>query len=96
VRKSDTGVYTWKMDPAVRRPNTTAPPRAPWDAYAAIACPALVVRGALSDVLSGETARRMVETLPGAQLVEVPGVGHAPSLVEPEAIGALRAFLGRA
>jgi pimeloyl-ACP methyl ester carboxylesterase len=93
VRRSDAGVYVWKLDPAVR----TAPPKPPaldpWDALAAIQCPILIVRGAQSDVLSAETARKMLEANPRARLVEVPGVGHAPLLVEPEARKALETFL---
>ena len=94
VRKNDMGVYVWKMDPAVRKP-PSPPPAAPdpWAAFNAITCPVLIIRGALSDVLSSETARKMVEAKPGTRLVEVPGVGHAPSLMEPEAATALENFL---
>ncbi len=94
VRRSDTGVYVWKMDPAIR----TAPPRPtaidPWDAYRAIPCPILIIRGAQSDVLSPAVAQRMLEANPNARLVEVPGVGHAPLLIEPAARKALETFLG--
>ena len=93
VRKTDTGVYTWKMDPAVRVPNTTPPPMAPWEAFNAITCPVLVVRGAVSDILAGETAEKMVESTSTGHYAEVPGVGHAPSLAEPAAVKALEAFL---
>ena len=46
-----------------------------------------------SDVLSEAQARRMVEALPHGELVAVPGVGHAPTLTEPEATAALERFL---
>lgn len=93
VRKSDSGVYVWKMDPAVR--SSSAPPAGtdPWTALKAVTCPVLILRGAKSDVLSADIARRMVEAVPGARLVEVAGVGHAPILVEPEAVKALDGFL---
>lgn len=95
VRKNDMGVYVWKMDPAVRKPPSPPPAAAdPWAAYNAIACPVLVVRGAASDVLGAETARRMAEAQSGRRVVEVPGVGHAPSLTEPEASAAVVEFLG--
>lgn len=94
VRKNDTGVYVWKMDPAVRN---LAAGRAPaldqWEAVKLIACPALIIRGAESDVLSPEVAQRMVSEMRDARLTEVPGVGHAPVLTEPEAVSALDAFL---
>ncbi|MEO8539588.1 MAG: alpha/beta hydrolase [bacterium] len=93
VRKSDSGVYVWKMDPAVRSAPASPTAVTPWDALKAIACPLLVLRGGKSDVLSSDIASRMVEAVPGSKLVEVPGVGHAPILVEPEAVKALDGFL---
>jgi pimeloyl-ACP methyl ester carboxylesterase len=93
VRKADVGVYMWKMDPAVRSAAATPPPMAPWDAYRAVSCPVLIVRGANSDVLGVETATAMAEAHPGTRIAEVPGVGHAPSLNEPEAALALESFL---
>ncbi|MCC7365150.1 MAG: alpha/beta hydrolase [Dehalococcoidia bacterium] len=95
VRKNDMGVYVWKMDPAVRKPPgpPPAPETAPWDAFRAISCPVLIVRGGTSDILSAEGVAKMLEAKPGARLVEVPGVGHAPSLAEPEAVSALETFL---
>lgn len=93
VRKSDSGVYVWKMDPAVRTAPPQPPAMDPWEAFKAMRCPVMVLRGASSDVLSAETARKMVEALPGARLVEVPGVGHAPVLSEPVAVKALNEFL---
>jgi pimeloyl-ACP methyl ester carboxylesterase len=93
VRKSDTGVYVWKMDPAVRSAAAPAASMDQWEALKAMVCPVLVLRGALSDVLSSPIAQRMVETLPNGRLVEVPGVGHAPVLTEPVAVKALDEFL---
>ena len=95
VRKSDDGMYVWKMDPAIRSGGSSAVPELePWDAVKQIQCPALILRGANSDVLSPETAQKMTEVMADARLVEVPGVGHAPVLVEPVAVEALEAFLG--
>ena len=55
-----------------------------WQALARLrGVPTLVVRGARSDLLSAATAERMIAALPGAELVTVPGVGHAPTLGEP-------------
>lgn len=55
--------------------------------------PTLLVRGALSDLIEPEQAAYMRKTAPGMQYAEVPGVGHAPMLTEPEAMRAVRAFL---
>ena len=93
VRKSDSGVYVWKMDPAVRAGGAAQPSMDPWEALKAMKCPVMILRGGNSDVLSDGIAQRMLEALPGTKLVEVPGVGHAPVLTEPVAVKALEEFL---
>lgn len=57
--------------------------------------PVLIVRGALSDLLSESTARRMLEKLPHAELLTVADKGHAPSLEEPEVADAIEKLLDR-
>ena len=52
--------------------------------------------GTDSDVLSEAQARRMTAALPKGELVAVPGVGHAPTLVEPEALAAIERLLAAA
>jgi pimeloyl-ACP methyl ester carboxylesterase len=64
-----------------------------WAAYDAIRCPTLLVRGEQSDLLSHETAERMTQRGPRAQLVELPGVGHAPTFLQPDQIAIARRFL---
>jgi len=58
--------------------------------------PTLVIRGAQSDILSADIAARMQRKAPKMELALIPGVGHAPTLAEPEALQAIAAFLGRA
>lgn len=58
--------------------------------------PLLVVRGATSDVLDRPTAQRMTKLGPSVNVVEIPGIGHAPMLDEPAARAALAEFLARA
>ncbi|ARR55625.1 alpha/beta hydrolase [Rhizorhabdus wittichii DC-6] len=61
--------------------------------------PALLVRGGLSDILSAGTADRMQAELPLLERVDLPRIGHAPTLFEPEceaAIDRLLARVGRA
>jgi pimeloyl-ACP methyl ester carboxylesterase len=55
--------------------------------------PTLLVRGALSDILSSDIAERMRKAAPAMDYVEVPNVGHAPMLSEPAAASAIEAFL---
>jgi pimeloyl-ACP methyl ester carboxylesterase len=58
--------------------------------------PVTILRGAVSDLFSAETADRMVEVLgPSAELVTIERVGHAPSFDEPESIAALERLLAR-
>jgi len=64
-----------------------------WRAYDAIRCPTLLVRGGESDLLSAETARTMAERGPHAQLAEIAGVGHAPTLLHADQIDIARRFL---
>ncbi|UKK86253.1 alpha/beta hydrolase [Sphingopyxis sp. BSN-002] len=65
-----------------------------WPAYRALGdIPVLVLRGALSDILSANAGRKMAEALPKARLVEVPGVGHAPTMDEAEARDAIDGWI---
>ena len=52
-----------------------------------------MLRGADSDLLSRETTARMAARGPKARVVEIPGVGHAPTLLNPDQIGIVRDFL---
>jgi pimeloyl-ACP methyl ester carboxylesterase len=72
------------------------PPFDMWPLFRALAAkPLLVLRGELSDLLTAETAERMVAAGPDVEVVTVPGVGHAPWLDEPEVTAALDRFLER-
>jgi esterase len=97
LRQRADGRWVWKLDPAyIRQRVEHGPPVRPplWPALHALSCPTLVVWGEDSDVLSEAQARRMVDTLPRGELVRVPGIGHAPTLVEPVVMAALDRFLG--
>src|SRR5262245_21471607 len=92
------GGYRLKMDPALRAsardPGETSEQAADrerrvgeamWAALGRIACPALVVRGAASDVLAQDVAERMVdEVLPDARLAVVPQAGHSVMTDNPD------------
>ncbi len=79
------------------RAATEGPQGANWHLYEALAGrPVTILRGELSDLLSAETARQMVERLEGdTELVIVPAVGHTPNLEEPEAVAAMDRLLDR-
>jgi pimeloyl-ACP methyl ester carboxylesterase len=79
VRALPGGGFTWKYDRELRdalRQGRMRLPAPLWNEWRAITCPTLLIRGALSDVLPEEMAKRMAEELPTARLVVVPGAGH--------------------
>lgn len=67
-----------------------------WPAFDALAdTPTVLVRGALSDILSDATAQAMQDRHPDLERVTVPRTGHAPTLFEPECAAAIDRLLGR-
>ena len=56
--------------------------------------PLCLIRGANSNLLSPETADEMARRRPDMIRAEVPGRGHVPFLDEPEAVAALREWIG--
>lgn len=92
------GKVGWKYDGLIReqRRNGTVPPAEDlWPALPNITCPSLIVRGAETDLLSSETAERMLATLPNPALVEIARAGHMVFEDNPgDFIAAVRDFLG--
>lgn len=83
-------------DPAIAAAFGTGPlPADPWDRWHGLADgrPLLLLRGGLSDLLARADATRMVTGHDDARLREIPNVGHAPMLDEPEALAAIGQFL---
>ena len=75
-------------DPAIAVPFKTitkesaaAVEAAVWSLYDNIQADTLLVRGAVSDLLTKDTAIQMTQRGPKARLVEFEGVGHAPTLI---------------
>jgi pimeloyl-ACP methyl ester carboxylesterase len=64
-----------------------------WSVWDAVRCPVLVLRGADSDILLAETAAEMERRGPKARVVEFPGVGHAPALMNESSIAVVRDWL---
>lgn len=99
LREAPDGRWVWKMDPAyieqrVARVASSIPVRATlWPVLKALSCPTQVIWGTTSDVLGEQQAHRMINTLPHGELVSVPGIGHAPTLVEPPVLAALERLL---
>ena len=65
-----------------------------WPAFRALkGRPTLLLHGALSDLLTAESAEQMKAEHPELTLVTVPRVGHAPTLDEPESVAAIDTLL---
>lgn len=64
-----------------------------WPFYDALTCETLALRGARSDLLSAAVHAEMGRRGPKAKLVEIAGVGHAPTLVARDQIELVRGFL---
>jgi len=96
VRPAAGGGYEMRYDPAIAEPFRKAmgdEDVSLWPVYDAIRCPTLVMRGAQSDLLLHETALEMGRRGPQAEVVEIPGVGHAPMMLDEPQIGIVRSFL---
>ncbi len=100
VRALPEGGVTLHYDPAIGEPVRAATPEAAqaaeallWGLYDQIRAQVLLIRGQESDLLTEATALAMTTRGPHAQLVQWPGVGHAPTLTAPEQIEVLATFL---
>ncbi|MEO5611247.1 MAG: alpha/beta hydrolase [Sphingomicrobium sp.] len=83
-------------EPFNQRNDGAAPAFDLWPLYKKLdGAPLLIIRGELSDLLTPSAAHAMVEAHSDAELVTVPGVGHAPELNEPEAVAAIDQLLHR-
>lgn len=96
VRKQADGTYRLHYDPRIAEPFRQAMPEGDlelWPLYDALRCPTLVLRGESSDLLRRETCEAMAARGPKAKVVEIAGVGHAPTLLHADQIGIVREFL---
>jgi pimeloyl-ACP methyl ester carboxylesterase len=71
------GAMTWRIDPAIFDPKMTPDsPERSWNALKKVTCPTLVVRAALSDLVTAECADRMVDALASGHRAEVAEAAH--------------------
>jgi pimeloyl-ACP methyl ester carboxylesterase len=86
LRTLPDGTLTLKYDQALRDPRNLffdLPLEQRWEAWRAVSCPVLLVRGDDSDVLAAEAAQRMLAENPNAALAGVPDCGHSITLDNP-------------
>ena len=95
-RLKSSGRIVFDYDMAIAEPLRTPGGEAGvdlWPLFEAVKrVPTLYIRGGLSDILSTATLDDMVRRGGGTALI-VPGVGHAPTLDEPEARAAIDRLL---
>ena len=99
MREREDGTIGLDYDMAIRDNVVASANEPPMDAWHLLDGlkdkPVTILRGERSDLFDAAMAERMVAHLPGAQLVTIPDVGHAPSFDEPESLAALQALLER-
>jgi pimeloyl-ACP methyl ester carboxylesterase len=96
VRKNADGTLRLHYDPRLAEPFRATMPEGDmelWPIWDAIQCPTLVVHGAQSDLLTAATCEKMKQRGPKAKVVDLAGVGHAPTLMHADQIGIVRDFL---
>jgi pimeloyl-ACP methyl ester carboxylesterase len=96
VRRGEDGRYRPHYDTRIVETfRDTAPEKdlELWHLYDAVRCPALLLRGEQSDLVSPHTAAAMAARGPKARVAVIAGVGHAPTLLHPDQIALVRDFL---
>jgi pimeloyl-ACP methyl ester carboxylesterase len=96
LRRAPDGELTWKYAKGLRDMMREGRRDAVdlWEPLPRIPCPTLIVRGAESDILSAEVAKKMAERLPDGRVVEIAGAGHTVPADRPEEfVRQIRAFL---
>jgi pimeloyl-ACP methyl ester carboxylesterase len=81
VRQQGDGSWTWNRDlrsvlSSGSDPSPMSTSEYLWSVLAALTCPTLLVRGALSPFVSAEMAERMHQTIPGSRLETIAAAGH--------------------
>jgi pimeloyl-ACP methyl ester carboxylesterase len=105
ILRTEDGEYTFACDPRIA--DATAWGFSPdarvgtrnllglelWSVWDHVRCPVLILRGKESEVLVRETVEQMQRREARTEVVEFDGVGHAPALMAPDQIAAVRRFL---
>ena len=96
VRRNPDGSLRMHYDPKISEPVRALMPEKDlelWPLWDAIRCPTLVLHGAQSDLLTRDACDKMTQRGPKAKVVEIDGVGHAPTLMHDDQITIVRDFL---
>lgn len=96
ARLLDDGTYTFYYDPKISasfKEHALQDDVDLWQYWDMLQAPTLVIRGTDSDVLQAETAVQMQQRGPRATVIELPGIGHAPILLDNKQISIVKDFL---
>lgn len=96
-KELETGEWMLDYDPNIAKAFSEVGP-APdlWAAFESLKTkPTLMIRGDISDLLTPDIIEKMRAVHPSFDYAEVPGVGHAPMLIEPAAWAAIETFLSK-
>lgn len=96
VRRNADGTWRLHYDPAIAEPfraQIADKDLELWHLWDPVRCPTLVLRGAESDLLARSTCEQMAARGPRPRVVEIAGVGHAPTLLHADQIALVREFL---
>jgi pimeloyl-ACP methyl ester carboxylesterase len=93
TKRRDDGRLVWKRDPNLVKGFV---PTELWQYVRRITSPTLYVLGGRSTIVSAATQEQLKKTIPGCEIVVMPGIGHYPHLEAPtEYVDLIRAFLSR-
>lgn len=96
ARRLQNGDYVFAYDPGIAESLKSISEDVDlWSVWDAVRCPALVIRGAKSDVLESKDAAMMTQRGPKAELVEFAGIGHAPALMSDDQIHTIKDWLDK-
>ncbi len=81
TRKRDDGCFVWKRDPAILKGFV---PTELWQTIRLIRAPLMYVLGGASKIVPETTQQEILQALPHAKIVTMPGLGHYPSDEDPQ------------
>lgn len=100
LRPAPEGGFRLHYDPAIAIPFKSLTPQMArdgetlvWQLYDQIKAGTLLLRGAVSDLLTPDTAAQMLQRGPRPRMMEFAGIGHAPTLVAADQVTAVTHFL---
>lgn len=96
VQKRSDGQWEYKMDPKIGdafRATLAAPDVDLWPLWMTVKQPALILRGAQSDLLSAATLEKMLAMHPADRAITIADTGHAPMIMDAPTVNAVYNFL---